>query len=100
MMEAWTLETVAASFSPCLRLYMMWMRLFHLGKWRSCFETKRKGDFCIPVSLFFLSVCPSPFLFDDGGLDFGDCSRIILALFAPVNDVDEALSSWKMEVLL
>jgi hypothetical protein len=33
-------------------------------------------------------------------VDFGDCSRTVLAFFAPENDAHEALSSWKMEVLL
>jgi hypothetical protein len=48
MTRWWTLETTAAPFSPSLHLEMMCMRLFHHGKWRSCFETKRKhpfGDF-------------------------------------------------------
>jgi hypothetical protein len=33
-------------------------------------------------------------------VDFGDDCSTILAFFAPENDVDEALSSWKMEVSL
>jgi hypothetical protein len=33
-------------------------------------------------------------------VNFGDDCSTILAFFAPVSDVDEALSSWKMEVLL
>jgi hypothetical protein len=33
-------------------------------------------------------------------VDFGDCSRTVLAFFVTGNDVDEALSSWKMEVSL
>jgi hypothetical protein len=33
-------------------------------------------------------------------VNFGDCGRIVLAFFALGNDVDEALSSWKMGVLL
>jgi hypothetical protein len=33
-------------------------------------------------------------------VNFGDCGRIVLAFFALGNDVDEALSSWKMDVWL
>jgi hypothetical protein len=33
-------------------------------------------------------------------VDFGDDCSTILAFFSPLIDVDEALSSWKMEVLL
>jgi hypothetical protein len=49
-----------------------------------------------------LSVCLSRhFLLLDGKMvDFGDCSRTVLAFFVTGNDVDEALSSWKMEVSL
>jgi hypothetical protein len=38
----------------------------------------------------------------DGGImvDFGDDCSTIFAFFAPVNDADEALSSWKMEASL
>jgi hypothetical protein len=33
-------------------------------------------------------------------VNFGDCSRTILAFFAPGNDAHEALSSWIMDVQL
>ena len=33
-------------------------------------------------------------------VNFGDCGRIVLAFFSLGNDVDEALSSWKMDFWL
>jgi hypothetical protein len=33
-------------------------------------------------------------------VNFGDCSRTVLAFFAPGNDVNDVSSSWKMEVPL
>ena len=40
------------------------------------------------------------FVLDDGGLDFGDCSRTVLAFFALGDSVNDVSSSWKMDVLL
>jgi hypothetical protein len=40
------------------------------------------------------------FVLDDGGLDFGDCSRTVLAFFALGNGMNDVSSSWKMEDLL
>jgi hypothetical protein len=52
------------------------------------------------VSLVFgLFVCVF-FVLDDGGLDFGDCCSTVIAFFVTGNDVDDAFSSWKMEVSL
>ena len=47
MMEAWTLETAAAPFSPSLHLEMMQMVSFHHGKWTPGFETKRTHLFLV-----------------------------------------------------
>jgi hypothetical protein len=41
----WTLETIVASFAPSLRLEIAWMMFLYHGKWKSGFETKRKGLF-------------------------------------------------------
>jgi hypothetical protein len=41
---------------------------------------------------FFVCLSVVFFVLDDGGLDFGDCSRTVLAFKPAVNDVDETLS--------
>jgi hypothetical protein len=40
----------------------------------------------------FVCVFVASLFLDDGGLDFGDCSRTVLAFKPAVNDVDETLS--------
>jgi hypothetical protein len=45
-------------------------------------------------------VCRLAFSLDDGGLDFGDCCCFINNFKSPENGVDDALSSWKMDVQL
>jgi hypothetical protein len=40
------------------------------------------------------------FVLDGEDVNFGECCCIILVFFALGNDVDEALSSWKMGVSL
>jgi hypothetical protein len=55
------------------------------------------GCLCVCVCVF---VAVSSFVLDGKMVDFGDCSRTVLAFKPAVNDVDHALSSWKMEVPL
>jgi hypothetical protein len=55
-------------------------------------------------SLFWLSVslsrCHLLFCFLDGKMvDFGDCSRTVLAFYVPGNDADD-VASWKMDIPL
>jgi hypothetical protein len=56
---------------------------------------------CCALHIFDF-VCLFPrFLFDGGIMvNFGDDCSTILAFFAPGNNVDDAFSSWKMEVWL
>jgi hypothetical protein len=57
---------------------------------------------CIVRSLFLLSVCLSRrfFVLDGKMVDFAGHFCIVLAFSALENDVDEALSSWKMDAWL
>jgi hypothetical protein len=49
------------------------------------------GMFVRPIAFFVLFITM---------VNFGDCSRTVLAFFAPGNDAHDVASSWKTEVWL